>query len=204
VTTSEKLLTYYPKREYWADVLSRVQRKSGYSSRLDIDVWRLKNLNGLVHAPGDYMEMTQLALQAGSASEAKKIVDQAFASGTLGTGADADRHKRLRDLANKTVTETQASLAQKETDANAAADGQPLVTLGSEYVGEGKFDKGIALISSGIKKGNLRYADEAKLRLGEAYYFAGQKNRAVETFRTVKGTDGSGDLARLWILQSGR
>ncbi|MEJ0048449.1 MAG: tetratricopeptide repeat protein [Rhodospirillales bacterium] len=204
VSTIEKLLAYYPKREYWSDVLSRVQRKQGYSSRLDIDIWRLKNVTGLVHSTGDYMEMSQLALQAGSPAEAKKIVDQAFANGSLGSGSDAERHKRLRDLANKTLAEAQKAQAQRETEAAASNDGQALVNLGFEYVGEGKYDKGLPLIEKGIKKGGLKYPEDAKLHLGVAYYMSGQKGRAVEMFKTVKGNDGTADIARLWILQGGK
>lgn len=202
VTTMEKLVTYHPKREYWSDLLTRVQRKPGYSSRLDADVWRLKSAAGLVRSTSDYMEMTQLLLQAGSPGEAKKTVDQAFASGTLGSGADADRHKRLRDLAAKTLAESQKSAPQREADP--AADGQALVSLGFEYVGEGKYDKGLPLIDKGIKKGGLKYPDDAKLHLGEAYLMAGQKAKAVETFKSVKGTDGTADIARLWLIQGGR
>ena len=200
----EKLVTYYPKREYWVDLLGRVQRKSGYASRLDIDVFRLRFATGNVKTTADFMEMSQLALQAGSSAEAKKIVDQAYAAGVLGTGAEAERHKRLRDLATKSVTEAQQSLAQRETEAAAAKDGGPLVSVGFETVMAGRYDKGIHLMEQGIKKGNLKYPDDAKLHLGAAYFLAGNKSRAVEVFKTVRGTDGSADLARLWVLHSAR
>jgi tetratricopeptide (TPR) repeat protein len=200
----EKQLTYYPTREHWSDALTRVQRKPGYSSRLDVDIFRLKYVNNLVRTPAEYMEMGQLLLQAGAPAEAKKVVDQAFASGALGTGPEADRHKRLRDLATKTYNEAQQAAAQREADAAASPDGQALVNLGFEYVAEGKTDKGLQLIDTGIKKGGMKNVEEAKLRLGEAQYMAGHKNRALEAFKTVKGNEGTADLARLWILQSGR
>jgi hypothetical protein len=200
----EKQLTYYPKKEYWFEALNKLQRKQGYAGRLDLDVDRLKMAVGGLRNANDIMEMAQLALQAGAASEAKKIVDQAFAAGTLGTGAEADRQKRLRDLAAKTVTETQQSMAAREAEGNAAKDGQLLVTLGYEYATSGQAAKGIAMMEQGIKKDSLKYPDDAKLHLGEAMYAAGQKAKAIEVFRSIKGTDGTGDLARLWIIQAGR
>jgi TolA-binding protein len=200
----EKQLTYYPKREYWFDALNRVQRKPGYNGRLDLDVYRLRQATGNLSKSNDYMEMTQLALQAGSAAEAKKLVDQAFTSGVMGTGSDADRQKRLRDLAAKTLAESQQTLAKRETEAQAAPDGTGLVSVGFDYVGAGQYPKGIALIEQGIKKDSLKYPDDAKLHLGIAMYMAGQKAKAVEVFRSVKGTDGTADLAHLWIIQSGR
>jgi outer membrane protein assembly factor BamD (BamD/ComL family) len=200
----EKLVTYYPKKEYWADVLGRMQRKSGYSGRLDLDVFRLKLATGNVRSAGDYMEMVQLALQAGAATEARKIIEQAFASGMLGTGAEADRHKRLRDLATKTATENQKALAQNEIDAKAASDGTALLNVGFEYVAGGQFDKGLALMEQGIRKGGLKHPQDAKLHVGIAYFLSGQKARAIEVFRTVQGADGTADLARLWALHTAR
>jgi len=200
----EKQLIYYPKREYWYDALNRVQRKPGYNGRLDLDVYRLRQATGNLSKTSDYMEMTQLALQAGSAAEAKKLVDQAFTSGVMGTGTDADRQKRLRDLAAKTLAESQQTLAKREAEAQAAPDGTGLVSVGFDYVGAGQYPKGIPLIEQGIKKDSLKYPDDAKLHLGIALYMAGQKAKAVEVFRTVKGTDGTSDLAHLWIIQSGR
>jgi outer membrane protein assembly factor BamD (BamD/ComL family) len=200
----EKLVTYYPKKEYWADVLGRIQRKSGYSGRLDLDVFRLKLATGNVRGAGDYMEMVQLALQAGAAAEARKIIEQAFASGMLGAGAEAERHKRLRDLATKTATENQKALAQNEIDAKAAADGTALLNVGFENVTAGHFDKGLAQMEQGIRKGGLKHPQDAKLHIGIAYFLSGQKARAIEVFRTVQGADGTADLARLWVLHAAR
>jgi len=61
---------------------------------------------------------------------------------------------------------------------------------------------GISLMEQGIKKGNLRRPDDAKLRLGEAQIYAGKKSAGVQTLRDVKGTDGTADMARLWILNA--
>jgi Flp pilus assembly protein TadD len=58
------------------------------------------------------------------------------------------------------------------------------------------------LIEQGIKKGGLKRPDDARLLLGEAQLKAGQRQRATQTFREVKGTDGTADIARLWVLQA--
>ena len=57
--------------------------------------------------------MAQLAIQAGLPAEGKAIVDKGFAAGALGTGAEAERHKRLRDLADKRDADGKATLAQR-------------------------------------------------------------------------------------------
>jgi hypothetical protein len=81
--TLEKLLFSYPKKDYWAIYLSRLQRKSGFSDRFSLDVMRLKLATGSLSKTDDFMEMAQLALQAGYPAEGKAIVDKGFAAGAL-------------------------------------------------------------------------------------------------------------------------
>ena len=93
---------------------TRIQRKPGFANRLTLDVYRLMQATGNLKETSDLMEMAQLALQAGLPGEAKKVVDEGYAKGVLGTGADADRHKRLRDMANKQAAEDQKGMAAAE------------------------------------------------------------------------------------------
>jgi hypothetical protein len=203
VAAIEKLVLYYPKKDYWVDLLSHVQRKPGFASdRLAVHVYRLRMALGMTLDTNDYMEMAQLALQAGVPAEAKAIVDKGYDAKALGTGKEAERHQRLRDLVNKSLAESQKNRAREEADANASKDGNDLVKVGLNYVYEGNADKGLALIDQGIKRGGLKRPDDAKLLYGEALLQAGHKGRAATAFKDVKGTDGTADLARLWILEA--
>jgi hypothetical protein len=164
-------------------------------------VMRLKLASGTMNKTEDFMEMAQLALQAGYPAEAKKIVERGFAAGALGSGAEAERHKRLRDLALKQDAESSATIAARTAEATAAKDGNPLVQAGYVLVTMGEADKGIALIEQGIAKGGLKRPEDAKLRLGMAQLQSGKgKAKAQQTLRGVQGSDGSADIARLWIL----
>src|SRR6476659_7774632 len=51
----ERLVTYYPKKEYWVDLLSRLQRKPNFSDRLALDTYRLSLASGSMSAANDYM-----------------------------------------------------------------------------------------------------------------------------------------------------
>ena len=201
VQVLEKLVAHYPKKTYWADLISRVRRKPGYSERLDLDVLRLQLATGNLSKPAEYMEMAQLALQAGFPSEAKKIIDQGYAAGLLGKGAEAERQNRLRDLTNRQATQDASSLGQ-DSEAASARDGDALVAIGYNYVLNGKTDHGLALMEQGLKQGPLKHPEEAKLHLGLAYAQAGQKAKAVQLLQSVRGNDGTADLARLWVLQT--
>ncbi len=199
--TLEKLLYSHPKKEYWGIYLARLQRKSGFSDRFSLDVMRLKLATGSLAKTDEFMEMSQLALQAGLPAEGKAIVDKGFAAGALGVGAEAERHKRLRDLANKQETEAKAGIDQRAAAAVAAKDGNDLVLIGYAYATMGQADKGIALIEQGIAKGGLKRPEDAKLRLGLALLQGGKnKAKAVQVLRSVQGADGAADLGRLWAL----
>ncbi len=201
--TLEKLLFTHPKKEYWAIYLARLPRKSGFSERFALDVMRLKLATGSLTKSDEFMEMSQLALQAGLPTEGKAIVDKGFAAGVLGTGAEAGRHQRLRDLANKQEAEAKASIDQRATAAAAVKDGNDLVQIGYTYASMGQADKGITLIEQGMAKGGLKRPEDAKLRLGLAMLQAGKnKAKAVQVLRSVQGSDGAADLGRLWALQA--
>lgn len=196
----EKLLAYYPSKDTWSNVLSRLPRKPGFSDRFSLDVYRLQIATGNMSKPNDFMEAAQLALQEHLPTEGKKIVDKGFATNVLGTGAEADRQKRLRDLAAKREGEQQADMDKQVAEAQAAKDGNDLVQLGYAYVTMGQADKGIDLIEKGIAKGGLKHPEDAKLHLGIAQLQSGKKAKAMQTLRSVRGEDGSADLAHLWLI----
>jgi hypothetical protein len=203
VNTMEKLVAHHPKKNYWSDLISRVQRKPGFSDRYVLDIYRLRLATGNLSEANDFMEMAQLAMQAGNPGEAKKIVEQGYAGGALGKGPEAARHKRLADLVDKNMAEDAAVMAQTLADASAARSGDALVAVGFNLVARGQAEKGVALIEQGIAKGQLKRPEEAQLRLGIAQLRAGQKAKAAKTLRAVKGNDGSADIGRLWALQAG-
>ena len=195
----ERLVAYYPKKEYWVDLLRRLEAKPGFSNRLTLDLYRLRAATKTLDSPNEVVEMAQLALQQKQAGEAKKLLDDAFASGLLGKGTEAERQKRLLALASERVADAPNQLKQAEAEALAAAEGSDLVNVGFAYSGLGQHEKGIALMQQGIAKGKLKRADEANLHLGIAYLRAGQKAKAQQAFKSVGGIDGTADLARLWM-----
>jgi hypothetical protein len=200
----ERLVTYYPKKEYWVTLLARLQRKPNFSDRLSLDTYRLSLATGSMSAAADFSELAQLALQAGSGAEAKQVIEKGFAAGVLGTGPEAERHKRLRDLVGKRIDEAKKTQADDERAALAAKDGNDLVTIGMNQVFEGQKAKGLQLMQQGIAKGGLKRPEDAKLHLAIAELQAGENAKAQAVLKTVTGNDGTADLARLWSLYAKR
>jgi len=61
----EKLVTYYPKPEYWANALAPLVRMDIKDAHLQLNVYRLMNDVGVLKLPSDYAEMAEIALDAG-------------------------------------------------------------------------------------------------------------------------------------------
>lgn len=200
----ERLVTYYPKKAYWVDLLSRLQRKPDFSDRLALDIYRLSLATGSMSQANDFMEMAQLAAQAGSPNEAKQVLDKGFAANVLGVGPQADRQKRLRDLIVKRVEEDKAGQAAAITEAKAAKDGTALVNIGMNLVFAGDKAQGLQLMQQGVAKDNLKRADDVQLHLAVAQLAAGETANAQATLKAVGGKDGTADLARLWMLHAKR
>ncbi len=198
----ERLLHHYPRKELWAQVLGGLQGKKGFAPRFALDVYRLQLATGNLRTADDYMEMAQLAAQAGYPDEGKKVVEQGLAANVLGQGAEGARHKRLLDLMVKKSNEAKADAANAEKTATDAKTGDELVKLGLARVFAGDKAGGLKLVDAGIAKDNFTRADDVKLYQGLAYYTAGETAKAQSIWRSVKGTDGSGELARLWQVQS--
>ncbi|MES2263409.1 MAG: tetratricopeptide repeat protein [Pseudomonadota bacterium] len=201
VATLEKLAGNYPKTSYWADLLNRVVGKPGFSGTLNLDVLRLKLANGLLSKPAEYMEMGQLTLVTGNPAEALKVIDQGYKKGALGTGADAGRHQRLKDLALKTEAELAKNQPTSEAELIKNKDADGLANMGYALVSAGKGDQGLKLMEQAMKFGSAKRPEEMKLHYGIAQANAGKKAAALSTLKTVKGTAGEAELARYWILQ---
>jgi hypothetical protein len=201
ISTLEKLLANYPKKDYWSAYLGRLTRKSGFAQRLGLDVMRLRLASGTLEKTEDFMEMAQLAIQAGYPAEGLDIVEKGFAAKALGVGPEAERHQRLKDLAAKRAAEKKASIAADAAAAADAPEGDALVEVGYAYVTMGQADQGVKLIEQGIAKGKLKRPEDAKLRLGMAQIQSpALKAKGLQTLRSIKGTDGVAEIGRLWTV----
>lgn len=200
----EKLVLYYAKKDYWNAHLASIQRKPGFADRLALDVGRLKLANGLVTKTDDYMELAQLALQAGFPTEAKTIVDKGYASGALGNGDQGARHQRLKDLVLKSQAESAAAIVQQATEAATQKEGNDLIKVGTVYGSMGQPEKAVELIEKGIAKGGLKRPEDAKLRLALAMAQSPKtKSKGLQALRSISGSDGTPEVARLYaaVLQ---
>ena len=81
--------------------------------------------------------------------------------------------------------------------ANAAPQGDDLVKVGENMIGEGKAKDAIGVIQNGLKK-PLKDPANGQIRLGQAYLAAGQKADAKAAFSKVKTPEKDAMVAHLW------
>jgi len=198
----EKIVTYYPKPDYWYQLLFTMrQQTSGNEANL-LQTYRLMSEVDVLRSPEDYSEMAQLALEQGSPGEAQHILEKGIAKGVFTDPRAKAKNQRLLESAKKAAATDQASLQRIEKEADAAPTGAKNVGLGLAYLGYGQYDKAAEALAKGIAKGGLRNESEARLLLGIAQLKAGHKEDATKSFHAVKGDPSLERLGNLWSLHA--
>jgi len=199
----KKMVRYYPKPEYWENLLDIYRRKEG-GDRVTLGYYRLMNDVGVLKNKGDIVEMAQLAMDAGVPGEAQEMVQKGMQSGVLKSDdkTEQGRYERLLTGATKQSDLDKKQLNQLAAEAEKAKSGQANVGLGQAYLSYGEIDKAIAALEKGIAKGSVTDADEAQISLGIAYLKKGQKDKAREAFKAVKNGSKWSDLAELWSIRT--
>ena len=200
----ERLVTYYPKADYWKDLLYTMQqdRTLTQSDKNTLQLFRLMSEVDVLSRPDDYTEMAQIALDQGSPGEAQHILEKGFQKGVFADQRAKDKNQRLLDTAKKAAATDQASLPRIEADADKAPTGDKDVSVGFAYLGYGQYDKAVDLLNKGLTKGGVKSEAEARLLLGIAQLKAGRKDDAVKSFHAVKGDPALERLANLWSLHA--
>jgi outer membrane protein assembly factor BamD (BamD/ComL family) len=198
-----KLVRYYPNSEYW-DALLDIYKYQERNDHITLGFYRLMEDVGVLKRADDYMEMAQLAMDAGVPGEAQHIVETGMQKGVLKSDdkTTQGRYDRLLNSAKSQATADKAGLPQLAKEAQASPKGQSLVGLGQAYLSYGQTDEAIQAIKAGIDKGNVTDADEAQISLGLAYLKKGQKDQARQAFKTIKDGSKWNNLADLWVLRT--
>lgn len=204
VGTLERLLASYPKPDYWADAIARVQAQPDFPDRLVLDALRLQYAVGAPMTADDHLEFARLALRAGLAAEAASVLADGLTQGILGSGSDGADHRRRHQFALRQLADDLSQLAGDQQRAIARAEADRLFSIGQAWAVAGKPEQAIMLMEQAIGWGGLRRPDEAALHLGQAYLLARQPGRAAEVFRRIGTGGGLAALARLWVIHADR
>jgi hypothetical protein len=193
----ESLVSRGGKPEHWKLLLKLAERSRGLSDHNTLDVNRIRFLTGNIETKDDYTLLAQLALQLGNAAEAQSVIEKGVAAKIM----TDDRSTRLLNLAKTQAAANAANLQKNIAAAQAQPQGDALVKVGEDMIGQGKAKDAIGIIQQGMKK-PLKDQANAQMRLGQAYLAAGQKADAQKAFAAVKTPDKDATIAHLWLLAS--
>ena len=195
----ELLARYYPQPKYWVELISRERETENFADRLILDNYRQKVVI-LGHVDDrERINYAALAARAGYPIEAKKVLDEAYATKPF-TGTDLADATRLRAEVNKAAASDVAQMAAGEKAALAGKDGNALASQGLLVTLADDPAKGAQLIEQGVARGGLRQPEDVKLHLGYAQVRAGRDADALKTFQSVNGANGPAAIAHVWIL----
>jgi hypothetical protein len=201
--TLEKLVSYYPKPNYWNNLLYVLMRTEGNSDRVTLNIYRLMLDTNTLKQASDFTEMAQLALEQGTPCEAQRVIEKGVAENAFAEQRDKERNQRLLETSKKACATDQAGIAKFETEAKAAAGGEADVRLGQAYLSFDQYDKAVEAIQRGIGKGSLKSPEEAQILLGMAQLKRKNADEAGKAFKAVKGSDAKlTRLANLWALHA--
>jgi hypothetical protein len=200
----DKLVTLYPKPDYWLNALQPLLKMNINDAHLQLDVYRLMFDVGVLKQPQQYGDMAELAYDAGYPGETVAVLQRAFAQNVFTDQRDVMRYQHLLMTSMGKAQTDQASLGSQEAKAQSAATGEPLVEVGAAYLSYGQADKAESLIEAGIAKGGLRSPEQANLLLGIAQLRDHNAAAAHRTFDKVAASSNEGyaQLGRLWVLHS--
>ena len=196
----EKLVKFYPKPEYWQNLVNTLFNDKKSTDKQQLNVMRLATHVGAVSEPLKFEECAQIAITLGLPGEAQSLLEEAFNKKYIVDARQAERDKKLLAEAKAAATGDKATLAQQETSARANAAGNADVKLGAAYLSYGDNAKAIEALQRGIGKGSVRDPDEAGMLLGIAYMRSGNKEEAAKAFNTVKVDATMARIAKLWLL----
>jgi len=205
----EKLVSYYPKPEYWENLMVAI--KTGDTDDIQrLNIMRLAVHVNVLRKPEDYKEMAQLALEEKLGCEAQTVLEQGFGKKAFVEKRDVDVNTRLLNAAKTQATAEKSALTQSEATARAAATGDADVKVGAQYLACGDAAKAIESLQRGITKGSLAKGDtkeaerndEASMLLGIAYLKNNNKAEAAKAFKSVKRDPMMVRIAKLWLLNT--
>jgi tetratricopeptide (TPR) repeat protein len=198
----EQLVSYYPKTEYWQNLLYSLFQQEGQTDKSLLNVYRLASEVDVLKRQEDYTEYAQLAIEAGSPGEAVSILEKGMQKNVFTDARNTDKAKRLLESARKQAETDKASLDKVASDAAAAKTGQKDVGVGLAFLSYKEYDKAYQAIERGLSKPGVQNEAEARLLLGIAALGAGKKDAAQQAFKAVKGDPKLERIANLWSLHA--
>lgn len=186
----------YPTSDNWRSALVIYRDSTKLDGQVQLDLFRLMRDTKSLKGEKDYYDYAALATERALPGEAKSVIEEGYALGTVSKTSVAVK-ERLGEATGK-IASDRASVTADEKRAASAPDGRLAGNTGNAYLAYGDNAKAIELLQLAQKKGGAD-ADTVNTRLGIALARAGQKDAAKKAFAAVTGP-GRKEVAQFWLL----
>lgn len=194
------LAKYYPKPGYWERLIHDLAVQPKMAPSLRFNLMRLRAVTGTLRTPGEWVDMSERAVQLGLPQLGLTLLDQGLKARLIGNGVDAARMQRLRALMVTRVKESTAHLEEAQKEASKDGTGQASVKTGYNLILAGKIDDGARLMQEGASKSAGSDKAIAQLYHAMALRDAGRTQASIRAFDAVSGEATAENLAQLWEI----
>lgn len=202
--TLVEMVRHFPSKQRWDQVTTQFQVISGeLDNRTLLNLYRLMLATGSLKRGDDYVDLGELATEAGLPGETASALQAGLDAKLLDDKDKARRVARLAE-AKKQADGDHKALPGLEKEAAAGKAGEPDIAVGSAYLTYGEYDKAVEALKRGIGKGGLKRPDEAQITLGRALLKLNRKDEAKAAFAAVPETSKLARVAQLWAIYAGQ
>ena len=191
---SRQWVSAYPAAKNWRDTLKIYQVVSGLPTSELLDVYRLQRANKALMGEADYVNYAVALLQKGYPGEAKAVLSEGIAAGTIKQSSPSIGP--ILATATAKAVGDRAALDGAAKAATASADGKKAMTIADAYLGYGDYAKAATLYRAALTKSGTDTAI-ANLRLGMALAMSGDKAGAQAALSAVSGP--KAEIAQFWM-----
>lgn len=192
------LVQKFPKADYFTDYMNLLLEQSP-DPKATLAIYRFAFDHGWLRKESEFAELAELALEAGSPSEAQKVAEGATQKGVLTSG---DRATRIKSQSKQLAAEDRRTIAAQDKEAKAGKNGEADVKIGLAYLGMGENQKAIDCITRGLQPervAKVKRVDDAHMMLGIAYLRLGNKTEAQKAFEAAGKDPRMAKASRLWV-----
>ena len=194
VEVLEKLIMYYPKKQYWVQLSFMYSEQNEETKQLG--AMETAYVQDMLDKDGEYRNMASLFLNAEVPYKAAMVMQRGFEEEIV---EDNSRNWEMLAGSLRQAQEVQSAIPAMERAAEKSDNGDLYARLGSIYLDAEQDSKAIEAITKGLKRGGVKRADQARLVLGMAHFNQKNYGAAREAFRAAGRDERSEKYAKQWI-----
>jgi tetratricopeptide (TPR) repeat protein len=190
----ERLLTHYPKKEYWVQA-SHMYGEQKKDAR-QLAAMETAYVQGMLDKGTEQVNMAYLYLGGDVPYKAAKVMDKGLKDGSI---KDTSKNYEIAASAWRQAQEVDKAIPAMEQAAAKSGDGELYARLGNIYLDGDQYKRAITAINKGLKRGGVKRPDTARLVLGMAYFNDKQYDKARDAFTAAGRDERSAQYAEQWL-----